>query len=216
MLAEALQECGDYTFDQIDVACQLEAERHMRVWLDEHRTLQTAERLDAILAEVGAVLQPATKERLIRAFEEGILERPPIPVAGSCEVVKQLGTRYRLAIISDVGFSPGRVLREMLRRYGLLEDFKSVVFSDEAGCSKPHVEVFKRTARTLSVEPDEVVHVGDLEHTDIIGAKGAGCRAIRFTGVTAMTEGEQTAADDVVASLSELPASVEALQTRYC
>jgi FMN phosphatase YigB (HAD superfamily) len=54
------------------------------------------------------------------------------------------------------------------------------------------------------------VHVGDLEHTDVIGAKRAGYRAIRFTGVTPMEEDAATTADFVTDDLREIPRLVEA------
>ena len=116
-----------------------------------------------------------------------------------------------MGIISDVGFSPGRVLKQVLADNGLLGVFDSLVFSDEAGRAKPHIEVFQRTARSLSTEPGAMVHVGDLERTDIIGAKRAGYRAIRFTGITQIEEGETTIADFVTDDLTDIPRLVEML-----
>ena len=46
-----------------------------------------------------------------------------------------------------------------------------------------------------------MVHVGDLERTDIVGAKKAGYYAIRFIGATPMDEDESTIADAVTANL---------------
>jgi putative hydrolase of the HAD superfamily len=89
--------------------------------------------------------------------------------------------------------------------------FDSLIFSDEAGCSKPHREVFRRTAACLGADPHEIVHIGDLEFTDIIGAKQAGCRAIRFTKVTPMGEGETTIADCVADDWSDVPRLIESL-----
>jgi FMN phosphatase YigB (HAD superfamily) len=77
--------------------------------------------------------------------------------------------------------------------------------------AKPHIEVFERTARSLSAEPGAMVHVGDLERTDIIGAKQAGYRAIRFVGVTPMEEDETTIADFVTDDLTDIPRLVEML-----
>jgi putative hydrolase of the HAD superfamily len=148
---------------------------------------------------------------MVKAVEEGILERPPVLVEGVRSALEQLTGRYRLGIISDVGFSPGRVLKQILAQNDLLDAFDSLVFSDEAGRSKPHRRVFETTAEQLAAAPDEIAHIGDLEFTDIVGAKQAGYHAIRFTGVTPMREGETTAADFVIDDYAALPRLLENL-----
>jgi putative hydrolase of the HAD superfamily len=99
----------------------------------------------------------------------------------------------------------------VLADHDLLDLFDSLVFSDEAGRSKPHIEVFDITARSLDATPDEIVHIGDLEYTDIVGAKQAGFHAIRFTGVTKMTDDETTIADFVTDDLRGVVRLVEML-----
>ena len=74
----------------------------------------------------------------------------------------------------------------------------------------------KRITRSLisfikDYQPDEIVHIGDLEFTDIIGAKRAGYYAIRFVGVTPMGENERTIADHVTADFCEVPRLIETL-----
>jgi HAD superfamily hydrolase (TIGR01549 family) len=211
LLSDALRACGNFTDEQIARACQSEAELHLRIWREEQRTPTTAERLGRILAQLGARLSACVTAELVRAYEEGVLERPPVLVAGAREVIEQLSGRFRLGIISDVGFSPGRVLKEVLRMNKLIEAFDALVFSDEVGRSKPHTELFKKAARLLRSEPRDMVHIGDLEHTDVIGAKGAGCCAIRFIGVTPMSEDEQTLADGIAEDLREVPMIIQAL-----
>jgi putative hydrolase of the HAD superfamily len=211
LLREAVCACGDFTDDQVERAISLEAEEHYRIWCNEHRTVQTAERLGRILTLLEASLPDGVMDEMVRAFEEGVLERPPVLIPGVREAIEQLSGSYRLGIISDVGYSPGRVLREVIRQNDLLDAFDSLIFSDEAGRSKPHVEVFERAARLLDAVPDQVVHIGDLERTDIVGAKLAGCRAIRFTGVTPLGSDETTLADMVTADFYELPRLIEEL-----
>ena len=205
LLAEAVLSFRDVDHSELEKACHLEAESHDRMWRQHHRTSAAGERVSRILSHLEVCLPDDELAELARHFEEGILEHPPVLVAGAREVLARLAGRYRLGIISDVGFSPGRVLKQVLARDGLLDAFDSLVFSDEAGRSKPHLEVFERTARSLSAEPETIVHVGDLEHTDVVGAKQAGYRAIRFTGVTPMEEGEETSADFVTDDLTEVP-----------
>jgi len=211
LLREALCGRGEFTDSEVDHACSLEAESHYRIWRDQHCTLVTARRVEAILDHLGATLPNGIEAVIVTKFEEGLLERPPVLIDGAADTLKSLAKRYRLGIISDVGFSPGRVLRKVLEGAGILDMFDSLVFSDEAGRSKPHVELFERTARALQTLPEEIVHIGDLEHTDIVGAKGAGYYAIRFTGATPMEPDETTIADRVTADLNELPRLIGAL-----
>jgi putative hydrolase of the HAD superfamily len=209
LLAKATRHCGHFTDEQIAGACRAEAEAHYLIWRYEHRTLSAGERLSRILEILDAHLSPEQLDELSAAFEEGILERPPVLVDGARAALERLSTRYRLGIISDVGFSPGRVLRRVLAGSGVLPAFDSLVFSDEAGCSKPHIEVFKQTSNRLGAEPERMAHVGDLEHTDIVGAKAAGYRAIRFVGITPLGHGETTLADRLALNWRDVPAMME-------
>lgn len=205
LLAEAVMTQRIVQHTELDRACKIESECHHRIWQEQHRTLPAAERVSVILNELDVALAAEVIAGLARSFEEGILEHPPVLIDGARESLTELSRHYRLGIISDVGFSPGRVLKQVLRDNGIAHLFDSLVFSDEAGRAKPHIEVFEATARSLAVDPHEIVHVGDLERTDIAGAKRAGFHAIRFTGITPMEEGEATIADFVTADLIEIP-----------
>jgi HAD superfamily hydrolase (TIGR01549 family) len=208
LLANALLSYRNFADAELERACVVEAESHFMIWQDQHRTSLASERVGRILSHLEVCLPDESLSELVVSFEELLLEHPPILIGGAREALTQLSERYRLGIISDVGFSPGRVLKQVLAAHDLLHLFDSLVFSDEAGRAKPHLEVFKRTARSLSVEPGEMVHVGDLERTDIIGAKQAGHGAIRFTGITSMEEGETTIADFVTDDLTDVPSLV--------
>jgi putative hydrolase of the HAD superfamily len=206
LLKEALNaEGGNFTDAQIEQATHLEAESHHLIWTKEYRTLSASERLTRILHHLNASLPENLMTPIVRACEEGVYEQPPVLVDGARAVIEQLSKHYRLGIISDIGFSPGRVLKQLMREAGILAAFDSLVFSDEAGCSKPHAEVFAKTSQALGARPTEIVHIGDLEHTDIIGAKRANFYAIRFVGATPMKEGEQTIADAVTEDFHRIP-----------
>jgi HAD superfamily hydrolase (TIGR01549 family) len=214
-LTEMFPQHGSRLETDLARACSIEAETHQRIWQEEHRTLPACERVSAILNHLDVAVSEPVLATIVTRFEEGILEHPPVLINGACQALSELAGRYRLGIISDVGFSPGRVLKQVLADNGLLGFFDSLVFSDEAGRAKPHIEVFERTARSLSAEPGEMVHVGDLERTDIGGAKRAGYRAIRFTGITTMEEGETTIADYVTDDLRNIPKLVEELNRGF-
>jgi putative hydrolase of the HAD superfamily len=205
LLAEMFPQHDSRLEDDLARACSVEAENHHRVWKEEHRTLPAVERVSTILNHLDVPVSETLLATIVARFEEGILEHPPVLIPGAREALSTLAQRYRLGIISDVGFSPGRVLKQVLADNHLLDVFDSLVFSDEAGRAKPHIEVFERTARSLAAEPEAMVHVGDLERTDVMGAKQAGFRAIRFTGITPMEDNETTIADFVTDDLTDIP-----------
>jgi FMN phosphatase YigB (HAD superfamily) len=211
LLQQAVLGCREVAHAELELACHLEAEAHNGIWREQHRTLDAGERVARILAHLDVSLPDAAISGLVANFEEGILEHPPVLVDGARDLLQRLSGRYRLGIISDVGFSPGRVLKRVLADHDLLDLFDSLVFSDEAGRSKPHVEVFECTARSLLAKPEEIVHIGDLEHTDIVGAKRAGYHAIRFTGVTPIAKTETTIADFVTDDLRDVARLIEML-----
>jgi FMN phosphatase YigB (HAD superfamily) len=212
LLREALKaEGGEFSEEQIGQAINHEARSHHLIWTEEHRTLNAEQRLRRTLDHLEASLSEGSIESLVRQYEEGIYERPPVLVEGAGRVIADLARHYRLGIISDIGFSPGRVLRQLMRQAEILEAFDSLVFSDEAGRSKPHAELFARTSQTLNARPTEIVHIGDLEHTDVVGARNASFFAIRFVGITAMEEGETTIADVVTAEFGEIPDIIKSL-----
>jgi putative hydrolase of the HAD superfamily len=83
---------------------------------------------------------------------------------------------YRLGVICNTGMAGGRVLREVLRRHGLLDFFDVTVFSNEFGYSKPHPSIFAHALEQLAhdARPAQALHVGDLEELDVEGARRAG------------------------------------------
>jgi putative hydrolase of the HAD superfamily len=58
-----------------------------------------------------------------------------------------------------------------------------LTFSDEAGVAKPHKQIFEQTLEKLGGRPEEAVHIGDSEYSDIVGARKANMRAVLFAGV---------------------------------
>jgi ribonucleotide monophosphatase NagD (HAD superfamily) len=68
----------------------------------------------------------------------------------------------------------------------------------------------RKAAELAGCRLDEMVHVGDREHNDIVGAKGAGTRAVLFTGVVDRGSAN-TCADAVCRDFAQLPAIIDSL-----
>jgi 2-haloalkanoic acid dehalogenase type II len=63
-----------------------------------------------------------------------------------------------------------------LSRIGLHEHFRFSVSAAEVGVAKPHVAIFQHASERLGIAPENILHVGDDPHADIIGARAAGMR----------------------------------------
>lgn len=120
-------------------------------------------------------------EELLNALEKPYTEASLIEVPRLVENVKETinaikNMKYKIGLISNVGRTPGRVIRVYLRKYSLLDEFDAVSFSDEIGFRKPHEKIFLQTLSKLRVSANEAMHVGDDPYADIYGAKKAGMK----------------------------------------
>lgn len=181
-----------------------------RIWLFEQRTPICAEIVDSILSALNVQLPAAAHGRVVKEFEQVVLDLPPEPMPGAQETVRSLGRKYRLAVICDTGYSPGSVLRELLRRHDMLSEFKYLYFSNEHGMSKPDVRVFERTLEELGVRAREAAHVGDIQRTDIAGAQAAGMAAVHFIGAN-HHDAPLSTANAIVRHFAKLPEVLESL-----
>jgi FMN phosphatase YigB (HAD superfamily) len=186
-----------------------------RVWIAEHRTPLCAELVDTMFMTLSVSPPEEVRERVVQAFEDLVLEVPPQPMPGSLETLPVLAERFRLAVICDTGYSPGRVLREVLRRHGMLQYFEYLFFSNEHGMSKPDVRVFRYTLEQLGVRAGEAAHVGDIQRTDVAGAQASGMAAAHFVAVNDHDLPHSTA-DLIVQRFDELPALLGGLICPGC
>lgn len=132
------------------------------------------------LHELG-IPEPGPALGLGAALGEASLGSHVLALEGAGDALAKLaGAGVRTALICDTGFTPGRIVRVLLDRVGLLEHLEVCIFSDEVGVPKPHRRMFDAALEPLSALPSEAVHVGDLRRTDIAGAHAAGMRAVRL------------------------------------
>jgi HAD superfamily hydrolase (TIGR01549 family) len=180
-----------------------------RVWREEHRSITPECWMHEALAFLEADLPESAVTDLLKPMEEIYLNGDnPRPIPGVDEVLPRLALRYRLGVISDTGLTPGRVLRQVLQRDGLLDHFHTLTFSDETGVTKPLPEQFLRTLDVLEVQPENAAHVGDLPETDLAGARGVGMKAILFLGASDRQDG-RALADAVFEEYDELEELLE-------
>lgn len=170
--------------DRLYDASGVEAERW---WREEQRGYTTADRLRWVLDELGLSAPDgcAPLRRAVAAVDEALDRWPPPLLPGAAAFVRLLSAHVPLAIVSDTGFASGAAQDRLLARDDLRAHFAATVYSMDVGHCKPRREPFAAAVAALGVAPSEVLHVGDLERTDVRGALDAGLRAVRLDVVTA-------------------------------
>jgi putative hydrolase of the HAD superfamily len=139
-----------------------------------------AEALDTLIGELRAVLRPDGRA--------STLWRQVMP--GVSEALARLARRrLRLVVVSN---SDGTVAQS-LEAAGLLAHMTQVVDSALVGFEKPDPRIFLAALRLSGADPARTIHVGDLYHADVLGARGAAITPLLldpfgdWTGVDCLT-----------------------------
>lgn len=181
LITEITRHHPHITSDLVQTAFNHANDRFRHQWKVEHHTPPVAERYKEVYKFLGLDLTPGYDD-VVRSVEEMEVEISPDFAPGVHKALSVLAQDYKLGIISDAIHTPGRGLRQILEREGLLQYFDHWVFSDEAGASKPAPIVFEQAAAELGVSLTEIVHIGDRESNDIEGPLAMGMKAVLYTG----------------------------------
>jgi HAD superfamily hydrolase (TIGR01509 family) len=107
---------------------------------------------------------------------------------------------YRLAVVSNANGT----LHRMFARLGLTDTVDAVFDSWDEGIEKPDPRFFHLALERVGASADTTVHVGDLFHVDVVGARAAGIEAVLLDVAGLYPEADCTR----VRSLSELVAAL--------
>ncbi len=124
-----------------------------------------------LLAEIG-VADGGIRDQLVSGIRQSAnwdVIRP-----GTAEQLRQIGQRYKIAVISN---ADGRI-DEVLRRCGIADCFLTITDSGHVGYEKPHPEIFRQALTSMNARAEESLYVGDVYSVDYLGATGAGLQAI--------------------------------------
>ena len=169
-------------WDEASAALQSAHDYFFYIHDREQRTLMPRDAVDMVCDALSITMDPEEADAMAEIFGTAIHVFPPTPVPGALEAVSAAAARVPIGIISDSGMSPGTSLRKLLDDHGFTPHFSALTFSDEVGVAKPQAPMFKRTAAALKVAPSELLHVGDLEPTDIAGVQAVGGVGALFAG----------------------------------
>lgn len=112
----------------------------------------------------------------LRAFHarENLWESSPADAKASLQRLRDTG--LRLVVVSNANGT----VKHLFGRLGLTPYFDVILDSQEEGIEKPDPRFFEIALARSGAEADSTLHVGDLYHVDIVGARAASLRAILF------------------------------------
>lgn len=155
------------------------------------------------IVAVSAALGLSLDDALVGELEAELIER----LAGAVRVYEDVprflamlrGKGVKSAIVSNCDYAT----RALLERVPLPLDVDSVVLSCEAGCVKPHADIFARALDELGATPEEALFVDD-QASYLDGARALGIRTFRIVRDESYGEPSRTGTHAVVRSLDEL------------
>ena len=129
-----------------------------------------------VLDEAGITRSPATDAALqeVKAWHDRhcLWEDVPEGVRPSLERLRAAG--LRLAVVSN---SNG-TLRHLFDRLGFTPAFDAILDSTVEEVEKPDPRIFHLALERLGEKAETALHVGDVYHVDVVGARAAGIRPI--------------------------------------
>ncbi len=152
----------------------------LRVHIKEQRTLSPIDAIPMLELELDVAFGPHEAAALSDEFADALLLYPPEPLEGALEAVHAAAERVPVGLISDTGMVPGSRIQTLLEQHGFLSYLSHLSFSDEVGVAKPQPGMFQHAIDGLKVAPSELLHIGDLEPTDVKGAHSFGASAALF------------------------------------
>lgn len=149
---------------------------------DFHRVLQVKIELQLqyLTREIRAVeASPAMQLEWMHTIEKLSYNRVTETINNlSRPLVEALSLRYPLLLVSNFYGNMQVVLRE----FGLLPYFQSIVESSVVGLRKPSPAIFSLGVERLGLQPCEVCVVGDSFDKDILPAHSLGCSTVWLKG----------------------------------
>ena len=185
------------------------AEPHAKKRLDTRKTVQaTNDRqrgwtyFNLVFEEAGIPLDDAAAAALreLDAYHQraNLWESTPDDVRPALVSLRARG--LRLVVVSN---SNGR-LHQLFERIGLLDAFDYVFDSHHEGVEKPDPRYFEIALERSGARAADTVHVGDLYHIDVVGARAAGITPVLFDAANLYPDADCLR----VRSLADLPAAL--------
>jgi len=195
---EALFAADPLARRDIDLRLGQAASDQQRGWLYfnlvlEHCGVPRSEQTDAALED----LQQYHREL-------NLWETVPDGVPAVLDRLREMG--LKLVVVSNAN---GK-LKVLFERLDLARRFDVMLDSTEEGVEKPDPRLFEIALERSASRPEDTLHVGDLYHVDVEGARGAGLRALLLDQADLYADFDCPR----IRTLAELPETVEQERSR--
>jgi 2-haloacid dehalogenase len=107
----------------------------------------------------------------VRSLPESLANWPPFP--DTVEALRNLKSRYQLAVISNVDDD---LFAATAPKLGVA--FDQVITAQQAGCYKPCMRMFALAQERIGVSRDQWLHVGQSIYHDVIPAQSLGLATV--------------------------------------
>jgi putative hydrolase of the HAD superfamily len=139
-------------------------------------------------------------------LQRGITRKRLVAFPQAQEILAQVRTHHRLAVVSDAQSAYG--LPE-LRAAGLADYFASIIISGDYGYRKPDRRLFQAALTELQVRPEEAIFVGNDRFRDVGGARQVGMKTILFCPQGNPGGSPETEPDYILYQYADLPRAIE-------
>jgi 2-haloacid dehalogenase len=163
ILAARNKRVNDVTLLKIYSDLELEAE--------QQRYISYREVLQAVVRGFGERLGFDPSEVEMRSLPESLAAWQPFP--DTVEALRELKTRYQLAVISNIDDD---LFACTASKLGV--EFDHVITAQQALCYKPCKRIFQIARGRIGVAPEKWLHVGQSIYHDVIPAQAMGVAAV--------------------------------------
>jgi len=119
-----------------------------------------------------------------------------VPFEDVVPTLARLGAKYRLATLSNGNAD--------LAVIGIAHHFEIILHAAALGCAKPDVRAYTALSRALTLQPAEILFVGDEPHADVAGPRNAGMQTVWINRGAIAWPGDLAPPDHEISSLREL------------
>lgn len=151
------------------LSANVELKKAIRAEVNAHHTDRAHDLSFLRLQSIRALLQQAGDPVGLAepAFEAFFAERQRVDLfEDALPALRFWSQRYPVVALSNGNADVHRV--------GIGVHFHASVSAQSLGVAKPDLRIFEAGAAAAGVQPDEVLHVGDDAHADVVGALAAG------------------------------------------
>ena len=127
--------------------------------------------LESVVRSFGERLQFQPSQPEIRSLHESVPNWPPF--ADTVAALRQLKTRYKLAIISNIDDDLFAQTRKLLA-----VDFDAVVTAQQARSYKPALRNFEMALQRLAIPREQLLHAAQSLYHDVVPARSLGIATV--------------------------------------